>query len=401
MIIDNNDEILELFHKNKTYPFDEMTMGGNHIKGELLLTHDEFHGSLIINECNGHDTLQFVHGFPKMYFYENQVFTEKNIKLYEKLDGSCICVYKLYDENGKIIEYVPKSRQKAVLDKHFIEMYKLCDKRNISQMNENIDSIYMELYGMLNQHTIPYYKTYIDLALLGAYTGKKFLNDEEITKLSKDIQIKKPEQLGIIHIQPNEYKLELIDQYYAQTRNYNNKTGKSLDDILGYLKEYLDKLNTINITEKGKIRYEGAVLRDDGKYIKSKPKSYFEAEGRIILNVSPREVKKEIHKILDERSELLLGDYDEKKVIEEININLEEEYDKTDVYHPRVQKMVLKQLHEFIETLPSKSLQNTVNDLIEENPGLSIGEYMQKFSRENPLLKHKSRLVYNMIIKKL
>lgn len=400
MIIDNNDEILELFHKNKTYPFDEMTMGGNHIKGELLLTHDEFHGSLIINECNGHDTLQFVHGFPKMYFYENQVFTE-NIKLYEKLDGSCICVYKLYDENGEIIEYVPKSRQKAVLDKHFIEMYKLCDKRNISQMNENIDSIYMELYGMLNQHTIPYYKTYIDLALLGAYTGKKFLNDEEITKLSKYIQIKKPEQLGIIHIQPNEYKLELVDKYYTQTRNYNNKTGKSLDDILGYLKEYLDKLNTINITEKGKIRYEGAVLRDDGNYIKSKPKSYFEAEGRIILNVSPGEVKKEIHKILDERSELLLGDYDEKKVIEEININLEEEYDKTDVYHPRVQKMVLKQLHEFIETLPSKSLQNTVNDLIEENPGLSIGEYMQKFSRENPLLKHKSRLVYNMIIKKL
>ncbi|MBE6493902.1 MAG: hypothetical protein E7Z84_04760 [Methanosphaera stadtmanae] len=364
------------------------------------MTHDEFHGSLIINECNGHDTLQFVHGFPKMYFYENQVFTE-NIKLYEKLDGSCICVYKLYDENGEIIEYVPKSRQKAVLDKHFIEMYKLCDKRNISQMNENIDSIYMELYGMLNQHTIPYYKTYIDLALLGAYTGKKFLNDEEITKLSKYIQIKKPEQLGIIHIQPNEYKLELVDKYYTQTRNYNNKTGKSLDDILGYLKEYLDKLNTINITEKGKIRYEGAVLRDDGNYIKSKPKSYFEAEGRIILNVSPGEVKKEIHKILDERSELLLGDYDEKKVIEEININLEEEYDKTDVYHPRVQKMVLKQLHEFIETLPSKSLQNTVNDLIEENPGLSIGEYMQKFSRENPLLKHKSRLVYNMIIKKL
>ena len=125
MIIDNNDEILELFHKNKTYPFDEMTMGGNHIKGELLLTHDEFHGSLIINECNGHDTLQFVHGFPKMYFYENQVFTEKKIKLYEKLDGSCICVYKLYDENGKIIEYVPKSRQKAVLDKHCIERYKL------------------------------------------------------------------------------------------------------------------------------------------------------------------------------------------------------------------------------------------------------------------------------------
>ena len=104
---------------------------------------------------------------------------------------------------------------------------------------------------------------------------------------------------------------------------------------------------------------------------------------------------------MDEKSELLLGNYDEKKIIEEINTNLEEEYDKSDVYHPRVQKMIIKQLHEFIETLPSKSLQNTINDLVEQNHGLNIGEYMRKFSEENPLLKHKSRLVYNMISLKI
>ena len=133
-------------------------------------------------------------------------------------------------------------------------------------------------------------------------------------------------------------------------------------------------INKINLAEKKKVRYERVVLRNGREYIKSKPKSYFEAEGRTVLNVSKQEVKKEIHKILDEKSELLLGNYDEKKIIEEINTNLEEEYDKSDVYHPRVQKMIIKQLHEFIETLPSKSLQNTINDLVEQNPGLNIGE---------------------------
>ena len=77
---------------------------------------------------------------------------------------------------------------------------------------------------------------------------------------------------------------------------------------------------------------------------------------------------------------MLLGDYDEKQVLEEINVNLEEEYDKSDVYCPWVQKMVIKQLHDLIETIPTKSLQKTVNDFLEENPGLSIGEYIKKFT---------------------
>ena len=262
MIISHDDEVLDLFRSNKTYPFDEITLGGNHIRGELLLTHDEFHGSLLITECNSFSTLQFVQGFPKMYYYEHQIIEDKNIIINEKLDGTCICIYKLYDKNNEVLEYVPKSRQKAILDKHFIEMYNLCDRRNIDKMGENIDTLYFELYGMLNQHTISYYKTYIDLALLGAYTGKHFLNDKEVTELSEQIQIKKAEQLGIIHLLEDEYKLELTDKYYEETGEYNNKTGKTIDEILKYLKEYLDMINKINLAEKKKVRYERVVLRN-------------------------------------------------------------------------------------------------------------------------------------------
>lgn len=400
MIIDKNSAEYKLFEDNKTYPFDEVTYGGNHIKGELLLTHDEYHGSLKITECNDHPTLQFVHGFPKMYYYENQMIQDKNIKFYEKLDGTCICIYKLYDENQEILEYVPKSRQKAVIDKHFIDMYKLCETRNITKMEDCIDSVYFEMYGMLNQHTVPHYRTYIDLALLGAYNGKRFLTDDEVTKLSKAIQINKPKKIGTIHVLPESYKLELTDKYYEETKEYSNKEENTFNEVLQIIKEYMDKINAINKTEKGFLKYEGVVLRNNETYIKSKPESYFEEDGREKLSVSRREVRKEIHKILDEKSELL-ENYDEKAILEEININLEEEYNQKDVYNPRVQKMILKQLHEFIEKLPSKSLQNTVNDLVELNPGLSIGEYMKKFSQENPLLKHKSRLVYNMISKKI
>lgn len=62
--------------------------------------------------------------------------------------------------------------------------------------------------------------------------------------------------------------------------------------------------------------------------------------------------------------------------------------------------MVIKQLHDLIETIPTKSLQKTVNVFLEENPGLSIGDIEEVFP-ENPLLKHKSRLVYNRISKKI
>lgn len=401
MLISEDSKEYKLFNENKTYDFDEFTFHGNHIKGELLLTHDEYHGSLLITQCNGMDTLQFVQGFPKMYYYENQVLDSKGVKLYEKLDGTCICLYKLYDENNQLIEYVPKTRQKAILEKHFLEMFNLCDIEHITSVDEDIESLYFEMYGILNHHTIKHIKTYIDLALIGAYNGKTFLNDEEINEISQKILIQKPRHIGTIIPKENTYKLELNDKYYEKTQEFNNREENTVDDILGIIKEYLDEINKINVNQKGFIKYEGVVLRNGREYIKSKPQSYFEASGRNVLGVSKQEVKKEIHKILDEKSDLILEKYDERVIIDEININLEEEYDKTDVYNPRVQRMILKQLHFFVETLPSKSLQNTVNDLVEQKPGLKIGEYMKIFADENPLLKHKSRLVYNMILKKI
>lgn len=45
-------------------------------------------------------------------------------------------------------------------------------------------------------------------------------------------------------------------------------------------------------------------------------------------------LKRRFIQYLMKKSEMLLGDYDEKQVLEEINVNLEEEYDKSDVYCP-------------------------------------------------------------------
>ena len=42
---------------------------------------------------------------------------------YEKLDGSCLILYGLYDDQGNLLEVVPKTRGVPVADKHIVEMY--------------------------------------------------------------------------------------------------------------------------------------------------------------------------------------------------------------------------------------------------------------------------------------
>ncbi|RAP49178.1 MAG: hypothetical protein BZ138_08210, partial [Methanosphaera sp. rholeuAM270] len=163
-------DLLDTINNSKdTNTFNETTPEGNNIQGKILLNRGGLHGSLLIESVNGEPAQQFIRGFPKIkYFDESQeeLINEK-VEAFEKLDGTCIGIYALKDHHNKIIEFVPKSRQKAVLDEHFREMLYHCDTRSLIPLMAHypVSVVYMEMFGMLNEHTLPHKKTYIDVRL--------------------------------------------------------------------------------------------------------------------------------------------------------------------------------------------------------------------------------------------
>ena len=113
--------------------FYEVTPEGNHIKGWICNKPNRYLGSLLIDTLWGEPHEQFVQSMPKIEYFND----ERNICLdseicgvtfidavaYEKLDGSCLIIYPILDEHGKIVEVVPKTRGRAVADEHFLELY--------------------------------------------------------------------------------------------------------------------------------------------------------------------------------------------------------------------------------------------------------------------------------------
>ena len=142
------------------------------------------------------DVEQFVQGFPKINYWDSrhQLKSEGKIHYFcnEKLDGTCLAIFPLKDENGKVIELVAKTRGKAVADEHILEMYSLVDKKAIldyfdEYSKDETDVLFFELYGTLNRHEIAHMDTYIDIKLIGIYKDGKFLNGNEIQSLQSEI----------------------------------------------------------------------------------------------------------------------------------------------------------------------------------------------------------------------
>lgn len=146
------------------------TPKGHNVKALICRKPNRYLGSLLILEVDGEPVEQFIQGMPKIHYLDNyhMLHTKDYMDVYEKLDGTNICLYGLKDKDGKLLEIIPKSRNMPVLDKEFLKMYLQVDRKEyedyIRKHNDSI--IYLELYGMGNLHSIKHFSTHLDLRVL-------------------------------------------------------------------------------------------------------------------------------------------------------------------------------------------------------------------------------------------
>lgn len=136
----NESEFEKIGNKYKR-DFDVNTPNGNNIKGTIITKRNRFLGSLKITEVNGEKVSQYVQGFPKIHYldkyheiYPNDVYG------FEKLDGSCIGAYPLFNKQGELIEVIYKSRGLPVCDKNLYSMLKLCDTLKIEKFFRKLNN---------------------------------------------------------------------------------------------------------------------------------------------------------------------------------------------------------------------------------------------------------------------
>ena len=419
-------DVHKLFLKN-TKQFTETTPEGNTIQGRILLNHGYYHGSLLIETVNDEVATQFIRGFPKIHYYDESIHEIpedingfQGIIGYEKLDGTCVGFYPLQNHKGQIIEIVPKSRQRAVLDEHFRDMLKYCDTRLIYEYIDlyELNNIFVELYGMLNEHTLPHKKTYIDIRLIGAVDKEyNMVSTHYLKTLSKIFQIPLPQK--IVTIKTNYlrnvfkgYSVE-YERNIFETIHHDRYNIQTFQEVIQNIKEHLDYCNNIYKNEKGYLHYEGVVLQnncwndDDGistQYIKIKPVSFLEeSKCGTPLKVPLNEIRKEIRKIINENLNNYLEEYNEKKVIQQIKEELQEEFDETDIKNTKTQKTIIKELHKYIDSISDKSINSIVDTIIQENSDnlSNISTLMKYFATQYPMRKHQSQDVYYVLSKRL
>lgn len=432
------EEYCEKYFENKIKPkhlkmFKTTTPQKNEITGFICKKANRYLGSLVITGVNGENVEQFVHGFPKIHYWDKYHQISNSCHAYEKLDGSCIGVYALQNQYGDVIEIIPKSRNMPVADENLVSMYELCDLGSIKQYfkfkGRKNDVLFFELYGIKNHHSIKHYTTYIDLALIGIYEYKFTFKDEEIYDFASNNNIyyiakangfKTPNLLFEINKErnTNNYELFIHDLILNKYRYYLPKdicqkvTVPTIYDGILEIKELLEKLNESYKKENGYILTEGVVLNGLNEkynqlYIKVKPPSIEESarkEGLIENGISRKFIIKEIYKFFDEHESKAKELYINKPqyIWNYVQTNLKEEFDNDLVENPKTLKRIKKV---FLDVANSREVPESINniaiDLVKRYPQEDIGNLMRIYASENPYRKKESRLVYGVLEKLL
>ena len=382
--------------------FDVNTYGGNNIKGIIITKRNKFLGSLHITEVNGEKVNQYVQGFPKIHYLDDYHKMGLN-KVYgfEKLDGSCIGAYPLFNKEGRLIEVVYKSRGLPVCDKNLNSMLGLCDTLKIEKFFRKLNNdkiLFFELYGIKNLHEIKYYDTYIDLALIGMYDGVSFVEGEVLKNIAYLNDFNTPKLL--FKIDNNVLSLtEDFDKYY---KNYFDSGARifMIDDIengVEKIKAILDEINNNHKKINNRMIIEGVVLNgfnDDMNQLYLKVKTHSIEEKH--KGIPKSEIKKEVYKLYDEYDVKKLYVTNPNLIYEMIVNGLSEEYSLNVINEN------LKHIEKiFLQISKSKEVPNSINniahELIDKYPKEDITDLMKKFAKEYPFYKSESNLLFNVL----
>ena len=423
------EKFCEKYFNNTVKPkhlreFEAKTPNGNLIKGYISRKPNRYLGSMIIThitEKNGksYDTEQFVQSFPKIHYWDkrHKLKEDEGQIIYhcqEKLDGTCLIIYSLNNEQGNSIEIIPKSRSQAVADQRILDMYKLIDKKAIEEFFSNPihfnDTLMFELYGILNRHEIAHMDTYIDIALIGAFVDETFLDHFSILINSDLDNFKMPDKIFSIEKFPDEniFSVKWNEDNY-KLKNYktiSEQTFPTLFDAIQEVKVLMEKINQKYFEHNGRRVIEGIVINGEHffngqMYLKVKPKD-IEAEARQLDSVPRRFVLKEVQKYFDEFGSNVRALYenDDTHYIKYVKHQLKEEFSYEQIEDPRTLRRIKNTFMDVWDSqIPPKSIQNICEELIRENPDSTVPELMKIFARTYPSKKRQSRYAFNIFSK--
>lgn len=399
----------------------------NIISGVICKKANRFLGSMVITEMKLKDNNelveleQFIQAMPKIHYYdyshEMEVKGQTVYPAYEKLDGSCLILYGLY-HNKELIEVVPKTRGLPVADSHIIDMFNEFEHSNIEcffkNWAESNPTLLFELYGALNQHSIFYPKTRIDIRLIGGSSEGSFLDDFELDYLTSQYDFVRPDKIFNIVFYNGTWKIRLLPPGVYAYYLFDGLSDEEINDLISA--EYPTQYDVIQAV-KGMIttinnnfsKYynrqllEGVVLDTYSKnnhfmYLKVKSAD-IEEKCRTENGVPRKFILKEVHKYFDEYGSSAKEIYQENDnhVIEYVNRNLLEEFDRSVVEMKRTQLRIKNVFLDMLEAKePPKGLQDVCSELVEKYPGSEISDLMRIFAQEYPEKKRHARIVYSI-----
>lgn len=394
--------------------FSEKTPEGNCIKGWICKKPNRYLGSLVIDEVNGEDHEQFVQSMPKIEYFNDErdicldndecgkAFTDA--VAFEKLDGSCLIIYPLLFEDGKIMEIVPKTRGRAVADNHFLELFSKIDKSGIYKYYQHETGVlFFEMYGILNQHDIIHYQTGVDIVLIGCYEDDEFATPFKLWRIRNVCMLQQPDEMFRIR----ENKVEIITnkyQWYFDEVSEEDKFAPTRLDAVDKIQHFLEYLNKIYNDIYGRYATEGVVIncvnsKGYQKYIKVKPRD-IENKHRSEKGIPRSDIIKEVLKYFDDYGSEVDEIYRENKNhhTEYIYRMLGEEYSEE-----YIQKSSKKIEKIFMDTWNAKqipqSLHNIAEELFNEYSDKGITHCMRMFGQKYPYKKKYAKTIYQVLEK--
>lgn len=402
------NHIIETYFDNKVkkkdlYQFKQKTTKGNIIEGYICSKPNEYLGSMFIEKVNNEDNPQFIHSMPKIHYYSKRIegIETEEIIFHEKLDGSCIIYYPLY-QDGEVIEVIPKTRNTVIADDFIFNLLKKTITHPIEKIIKEYDTVLMfELYGVLNQHEIYNPDAYCSLTLIGGYSinTNQMYSNSMLDSFAEKYNLKRPRHLITVHGFRGVYFITFISPY-LQIYYHNDRTSMhtSLSEVIQKIKKILSRVNQESYNINGFALTEGVVAnmqKQIGGYLKVKPEE-IELKHKGIPTI---EIKKEVRKYWDEYGSKIETIYkqDKKHYLNYVKENLAEDFPIDIVESDKTKKRIEKIFFTIwdAKTVPI-GIQEIARTLCEENPELSLPEIMNIFSQQYPQKKNQARMVYSI-----
>lgn len=402
------NHIIETYFNNKVkkkdlYQFKQKTKKGNIIEGYICSKPNEYLGSMFIEKVNNEDNPQFIHSMPKIHYYSKRIegIETEEIIFHEKLDGSCIIYYPLY-QDGEVIEVIPKTRNTVIADDFIFNLLKKTITHPIEKIIKEYDTVLMfELYGVLNQHEIYNPDAYCSLTLIGGYSinTNQMYSNSMLDSFAEKYNLKRPRHLITVHGFRGVYFITFISPY-LQIYYHNDRISMhtSLSEVIQKIKKILSRVNQESYNINGFALTEGVVAnmqKQIGGYLKVKPEE-IELKHKGIPTI---EIKKEVRKYWDEYGSKIETIYkqDKKHYLNYVKENLAEDFPIDIVESDKTKKRIEKIFFTIwdAKTVPI-GIQEIARTLCEENPELSLPEIMNIFSQQYPQKKNQARMVYSI-----